>query len=158
MGNVSINHAKEIADQVSAALPEGLDHPPIESAATNKPKNERIHFPSQQAHVRIGQLGIERGNPDYFTLYLGNHVLGGGGFTSRLVEEVRSNRGLSYSVYSYFSPYRNAGPFLLGLQTRSDQADEAIEVCMDVLREYISNGPTEEELQLSKQNIIMDSH
>ena len=154
VGNVSIRHAKEIADQVSAALPAGLDHPPIESAATNKPKNERIHFPSQQAHVRIGQLGIERGNPDYFTLYLGNHVLGGGGFTSRLVEEVRSNRGLSYSVYSYFSPYRNAGPFLLGLQTRSDQADEAIEVCMDVLREYISNGPTEEELQLSKQNII----
>ena len=80
--------------------------------------------------------------------------MGGGGFTSRLVEEVRSKRGLSYSVYSYFSPYQNAGPFVLGLQTRSDQADEAIKVCMDVLNDYIEHGPTEEELQLSKQNVI----
>ncbi len=154
VGNTSIDQAKAIANDISASLPAGENHPAIKKASATKPNNEHINFPSQQAHVRIGQLGIERGNPDYFTLYLGNHVLGGGGFTSRLVEEVRSKRGLSYSVYSYFSPYQNAGPFVLGLQTRSDQADEAIEVCMNVLDEYIENGPTEEELKLSKQNII----
>ena len=154
VGNISIDQAKAIANKISLALPDGKHHPAIETVTSSKSNNEEINFPSKQAHVRIGQLGIERGHPDYFTLYLGNHVLGGGGFTSRLVEEVRSKRGLSYSVYSYFSPYRNAGPFILGLQTRTDQADEAIEVCMNVLNDYISNGPTEEELQLSKQNII----
>ncbi len=154
VGNASIEKARSIADKISQALPVGESHPAIQKASGTKSNNEHINFPSQQAHVRIGQLGIERGNPDYFTLYLGNHVLGGGGFTSRLVEEVRSKRGLSYSVYSYFSPYQKAGPFVLGLQTRSDQADEAIKVCMDVLNDYIEHGPTEEELQLSKQNVI----
>ena len=154
VGNVSIEDAKSIVDKINDSLPAGEKSSAINNAPSPKSNNQHIHFPSQQAHVRIGQLGIERGNPDYFTLYLGNHVLGGGGFTSRLVEEVRSNRGLSYSVYSYFSPYKNAGPFVLGLQTRSDQADEAIQVCMNVLNDYIEHGPTEEELQLSKQNII----
>ena len=154
VGNASIEEAKSIAEKISHSLPKGESHAAIQKAPATQSNKQHIGFPSQQAHVRIGQLGIERGNPDYFTLYLGNHVLGGGGFTSRLVEEVRSKRGLSYSVYSYFSPYKNAGPFVLGLQTRSDQANEAIKVCMDVLNDYIENGPTEEELQLSKQNII----
>ena len=113
-----------------------------------------MDFPSQQAHVRMGQVGIQRGNPDYFNLYVGNHVLGGGGFTSRLVKEVRSNRGLSYSVYSYFLPYQQQGPFMLGLQTRVDQVTEAVEVSKQVLAEFIEHGPTEEELELSKQNIM----
>ena len=81
-------------------------------------------------------------------------ILGGGGFTSRLVEEVRSKRGLSYSVYSYFFPYRQPGPFVLGLQTRSDQVQQAMDVCNQVLRDYIKNGPTQEELDLSKKSII----
>jgi len=128
-----------------------------EKIAAVKPSSEtkqHIDFPSQQSHVRMGQIGIERGNPDYFNLYVGNHVLGGGGFTSRLVKEVRSNRGLSYSVYSYFLPYEQSGPFMLGLQTRSDQVTEAVQVCNQVLSDFIENGPTQEELVLSKQNIM----
>ncbi len=70
------------------------------------------------------------------------------------MEEVRSKRGLSYSVYSYFLPYQQQGPFMLGLQTRTDQVTEAIEVCQDVLANFVENGPTQEELNLSKQNII----
>lgn len=154
VGDISKKQAESIANKISDSLPEGKVHEKIQSAAATDAKTQHINFPSQQSHVRIGQIGIERGNPDYFSLYVGNHVLGGGGFTSRLVEEVRSKRGLSYSVYSYFLPYQQAGPFILGLQTKSDQVKEAVKVCNEVLAEFIENGPTEDELTLSKQNIM----
>ena len=154
VGDISRARAKAIATSISKALSVGDKPPALQPAQRTKTSSQHIDFPSHQAHVRIGQVGIERGHPDYYSLYVGNHILGGGGFTSRLVEEVRSKRGLSYSVYSYFLPLRQPGPFVLGLQTRSDQAKEAIEVCNSILSEYIKNGPTEEELTLSKQGII----
>ena len=154
VGDISHAKAKTIANNISKALPTGDKPSALQPTERSKTSNQHIDFPSHQAHVRIGQVGIERGNPDYYSLYVGNHILGGGGFTSRLVEEVRSKRGLSYSVYSYFLPLRQPGPFVLGLQTRSDQAKEAIEVCNNILSEYIKNGPTQEELTLSKQSII----
>jgi len=154
VGDVSVQQAKVIANKISTSLSQGKAQEKIAPAKLSVESKQHIDFPSQQSHVRMGQVGIERGNPDYFNLYVGNHVLGGGGFTSRLVKEVRSNRGLSYSVYSYFLPYEQSGPFMLGLQTRSDQVEEAIQVCNQLLTDFIDNGPTEEELTLSKQNII----
>ena len=154
VGDVSHTDAEAIAAKVSKALPLGNAQKQIQAVEISSLAKKSVDFPSQQAHVRMGQTGIQRGHPDYFNLYVGNHVLGGGGFTSRLVKEVRSNRGLSYSVYSYFLPYLQEGPFMLGLQTRNDQVAEAIEVCQQVLADYIENGPTKEELALSKQNII----
>jgi zinc protease len=68
------------------------------------PRPSAFPFASAQAHVLIGQPGYKRSDPDYFPLLVGNYVLGGGGFVSRLTNEVREKRGLSYSVYSYFSP------------------------------------------------------
>lgn len=153
VGDIDRKQVESIANKISKALPAGKKLKDIPTVKPATPLTEDIVFPSQQAHVRIGMIGIERGNPDYFNLYVGNNILGGGGFTSRLVEEVRSKRGLSYSVYSYFIPYREPGPFMLGLQTRSDQAQEAIEVCRDVIKDFVENGPTREELELSKQSI-----
>lgn len=154
VGDVSQKKAEEIASNISASLPKGKAQEKITAVKPSVETKQHIDFPSQQSHVRMGQIGIERGNPDYFNLYVGNHILGGGGFTSRLVKEVRSERGLSYSVYSYFIPYEQSGPFMLGLQTRSDQVTEAIQVCNEVLADFIENGPTQEELTLSKQNIM----
>lgn len=154
VGNLSRKQAESVASDISQSLPKGDKLYVVNEVQVSKSLTEHIQFPSQQAHVRIGQIGIERGNPDYFSLYVGNHILGGGGFTSRLVEEVRSKRGLSYSVYSYFIPLQQAGPFILGLQTRADQAQQAIEVCNQVLNDYIESGPTQEELELSKKSII----
>ena len=76
----------------------------------------------------MGMPGIRRDHPDYFPLFVGNHVLGGGGFTSRINEEVRQKRGLAYSAYSYFSPMLRAGPFVVGMQTQAAQAKDALEV------------------------------
>jgi len=154
VGDLSRAQAEQLAADISQGLARGQGTPKAEALAKPKVQQAHIVFPSQQAHVRIGQLGVARGDPDYFSLYVGNHVLGGGGFTSRLVEEVRSKRGLSYSVYSYFMPLQQPGPFMIGLQTRADQAQQALQVCLDVLTKYQAEGPTEEELELSKRNII----
>jgi zinc protease len=113
----------------------------------------KIDHPSTQTHILVGQTGIKRGDEDYFPLYVGNHVLGGSGLVSRLNEEVREKRGLSYSVHSYFSPMEQAGPYLFSLQTRNDQVDEALSVMRDTLDIFVSEGPTDDELTSAKKNI-----
>ncbi|MFP5504962.1 MAG: M16 family metallopeptidase, partial [Gammaproteobacteria bacterium] len=116
-------------------------------------QDQRIEHPSSQTHILIGQPGMRRDDPDYFALYVGNHVLGGGGLVSRLSNEVREKRGLSYSVYSYFLPMTERGPFQMGLQTRNDQADEAVRVLRETLAAYVAEGPTAAELEAAKNNI-----
>ena len=118
------------------------------------PKVENIPFESAQAQVIVGQPGIARNSPDFLAVMLGNHILGGGGFSSRLMEEVREKRGLTYGVSSDFSPGLDRGAFVIGLQTRPDQAAEALKVSQDVLRKFIAEGPTEKELKAAKDNLI----
>ena len=87
-------------------------------------------------------------------LLVGNHILGGGGFVSRLTEQVREKRGLSYSVYSGFSPGLHAGAFTVGLQTRPDQAKQAVAVAQEVVQGFVRQGPTEAELTAAKSNLV----
>jgi zinc protease len=113
-----------------------------------------LPHPASQAHILIGAPGIQRGNPDYFPLFVGNYILGGGGFSSRLNEEVRQKRGLAYSVYSFFSPLVEAGVVQVGLQTRGDQAKGALEVVRNTLNEFVAKGPSEQELDEAKHNLV----
>ena len=83
---------------------------------------------------------MSRNDPDYFPLFVGNYILGGGGFASRLTEEVREKRGLAYSVYSHFMPLAQPGPFQIGLQTKREQADEALEITRATLRRFVDMG------------------
>ncbi len=131
------------------ALPAVAEVQPLQSVQA-----QRIAFASAQAHVLVGQPGFKRNDPDFFALTVGNHILGGGGFTSRLNAEVRQKRGLSYSVYSYFAPGLHAGAFTIGLQTRPDQADQALQLVQEVLTNFVADGPTEAELQAAKDNLI----
>jgi zinc protease len=129
--------------------------PPVEEVAPLQAASEqRIEFASAQAQVLIGQPGFRRSAADYFALIVANHILGGGGFTARLTEEVREKRGLTYSVYSYFSPGMHAGAFTIGLQTRPDQAQQAIDLVRKVLGQFVQDGPTEKELQAAKDNLV----
>ena len=102
----------------------------------------------------LGQPGIRRSDPDFFAITVGNYILGGGGFVSRLNEEVRQKRGLSYSVYSYFSPGLHAGAFQVALQTRPDQAAQAIGVAREVVQKFVEDGPTAAELDAAKANLV----
>jgi zinc protease len=125
-----------------------------EVAALTEAQDLMLPFDSAQAHVLVGQPGYKRDDPDFFALLVGNHILGGGGFVSRLTEQVREKRGLSYSVYSYFSPGLHAGAFTVGLQTRPDQAAQAVAVVKEVVQAFVNDGPTEAELQAAKSNLI----
>lgn len=154
VGAVDRKRAGEIAEQVTSGLASGdaaADLPTV--AELSAADFQRIEFPSSQSHVLIGQPGMKRGDADYFPLYVGNHVLGGGGLVSILADEVREKRGLSYSVYSYFSPMQALGPFMMSLQTKNVQADQAREVLMQTLRTFIEQGPSQEQLTAAKQNI-----
>jgi zinc protease len=95
-----------------------------------------------------------RNNPDYFPLLVGNYILGGGGFVSRLMSEVREKRGLAYSVFSYFAPGKENGIFQAGLQTKNDQAALALDVMSTTIAQFIADGPTPSELEAAKSNLI----
>jgi zinc protease len=125
-----------------------------EVAPLTASQERRIPFDSAQAHVFIGQPGHKRDDPDFFALLVGNYTLGGGGFVSRLTTDVREKRGLSYSVYSYFSPGLHAGAFMVGLQTRPDQAEQALQVSREVVARFVAEGPTPQELKAAKDNLI----
>ncbi|MDP2240912.1 MAG: pitrilysin family protein [Burkholderiales bacterium] len=156
IGDLSREEAAAIAEQVTAGLPQsaGVEFtlPPV--AELSAGSTRIIAHPALQSHIMIGAPGVRRDDPDYFTLFVGNHVLGGGGFTSRITEEVRQKRGLAYSSYSYFAPQLQRGPFLIGMQTQRDQAQEALAVVRKTLRDFIDDGPTEKELTAAKQNIV----
>jgi zinc protease len=160
VGDVTRAQADALVKALLARLPqrdaarcEAL--PPVaEVAPLRAPVTRTIAFESAQAHVLIGQPGYQRADPDFFALTVGNYTLGGGGFVSRLTSEVREKRGLTYSVYSYFAPGLHAGAFTIGLQTRPDQAAQAVEVARAVLAKFVADGPTEAELKAAKDNLV----
>ncbi len=154
VGAVDRAGAEALAERLTAGLPRGERPPELPPVADLTASNfDQVAFPSSQTHVLAGEPGMRRGDPDYFPLYVGNHILGGSGLVSLLMEEVREKRGLSYSVYSYFLPLARPGPFLMGLQTKNDQADQARQVMLDTLRRYVETGPSEEELVAAKKNL-----
>jgi zinc protease len=102
----------------------------------------------------VGAPGIARNDPDFLALQLANHILGGGGFTSRLMREIREQRGLTYGVYSYFLAGRHAGAFTVALQTRPEQAALAVQLVHESLRRFTREGPTDDELAAAKEALI----
>ncbi|WEJ62416.1 M16 family metallopeptidase [Thiomicrorhabdus lithotrophica] len=154
VGNVNKAQAKEIAEKLMQNLPKGQKAPGLVAPkAINKHKSITIDFDSTQTYYSLAQLGIERGHPDYAALFVGNHILGGSGFGSLLMEEVREKRGLVYSVYSYFAPQKVAGPFLIGLSTKNASALEADKVVRETLDGFLKDF-TDEKLQAIKDNLI----
>ncbi|PTS85037.1 peptidase M16 [Pseudomonas sp. HMWF032] len=153
VGDLSRSDAEALANQVSAALPKGPALPRIVQPAEPKPGLQHIEFPSNQTHLMIAQLGIDRRDPDYAALYLGNQVFGGGGFGTRLMTEVREKRGLTYGVYSGFSAMQARGPFMINLQTRAELSDGTLQLVKSMLADFINNGPTAEELNNAKREL-----
>ena len=157
VGAVNRAQADALVTQLLSRLPQASACAPLPDVAEVVPlavaQELLIPFDSAQAHVLMGQPGFKRNDPDFFALTVGNYILGGGGFVSRLTEEVRQKRGLSYSVSSYFAPGLHAGAFLLGLQTRPDQALEAVKVAREVVARFVTEGPTDAELKAAKDNL-----
>jgi zinc protease len=156
VGDVSRAQAEVITDKLTRDLPRWQGESKMLPAVTPPTQREmhKIPHPATQSHILIGYPAMERGDRDYFPLYVGNYILGGGGFVSRLTEEVREKRGLAYSVYSYFLPLQELGPFQIGLQTKKEQSDQALKVVRETLKKFVAQGPSERELKAAKQNLI----
>jgi zinc protease len=155
IGDLARTDAEQLAEQLTAELPRSASTPSIPPVPSlTRAETRVIPHPASQSHLLMGMPGIKRSDPDYFPLFVGNYILGGGGFSSRITEEVRSKRGLAYSAYSYFSPMQERGPFVIGLQTRKDQAGEALAVVRATLKEFLADGPTADELLKAKQNLV----
>lgn len=154
MGDLKKSEAKALSRRLLGVLPKGEAAAPLPMAKPlDKGASEYRQFASEQSHILVGQVGMHRKDPDYFSLYLGNYILGGGGLVSRLSDEVREKNGLAYSVYSYFWPMAQDGPFIMGLQTANKHRDKALGMMNKVLTDFIQNGPTAEELAEAKSHI-----
>ncbi len=153
IGAISREQAQAIAEQLLADLPIGKSGNTLKPVAQIKPAEKRLAHPATQSHIVIGAPLIARGDPDYFALLVGNHVLGGGSFVSRLYKEVREDRGLAYSVSSGFSLRAQPGPFSISLQTRREKTAEALTVVREVLNSFVNEGPTEAEVEAARSNL-----
>lgn len=155
VGDVTRKQAEKLVEQLLAKLPQGKRAPvPDKVKNLSAAVTESINHPSTQTHILVGQPGISRKDPDFFALIVGNHILGGSGLVSRISEEIREKRGLAYSSYSYFFPMRDKGPFQLGLQTKNTQYKEALSLLLETLRAFLKDGPSPQELEEAKKNII----
>ncbi len=160
VGDVSRDKAIDIATQLTQKLPTGqkvvVDLPPLLASplADSSQRESKISHPSAQAHIQMGMTSPPRKDPDYFPLMVGNYALGGGGFVSRLMQEIREKRGLAYSVSSYFYPAKNSGYFIASMQTRKDQSNESVKLLGDTIEKFIDEGPTEDEVIAAKNNLI----
>lgn len=154
VGDLQLAAAQELANTLVGKLPKGEAATPLPAVPElGASQTIRIAHPSAQSHILIGQLGIRRTDPDYYALDLGNHVLGGNGLVSQLAQEIREERGLAYSAYSAFTPMREAGPFIISLQTRNEQAQTALEVAEATLCRFTTNGIPAQQLEEARQNI-----
>ena len=153
-GDLDSDQAHALAARISAALPKGPHAPALPRATRTAAQIKHIDFDSRQTILMLGEQSIWRGHPDWVPLYVGNQILGGGGFASILTEEVREKRGFVYGIGSGFSPMAAAGPFVVQLQTANKNADEALAVTEKLVRDFIANGPTEKQLEDARQNII----
>ena len=154
VGDLSKKEATLFANQISHDLPSNKNLQSLKEVKLNQSQTIKIDHPSSQAHLHFGYPIMKRGDKDFFPLYVGNYILGGGGFVSRLTEEVREKKGYVYSVYSYFMPMQEKGPFQIGLQTKKEQIDQAFDLVKKVVKEFIDFGPTEKELVAAKSNMV----
>src|SRR5699024_8002222 len=149
VGDISAKQAAAMAEKISTALPSGAAAEPLPEASEQPASSTHITFNSSQTHITLGNQMIKRGHPDYVPLYVGNHILGGSGFSAILMDEVRQQRGLVYGIYSSINPMAAAGPFTLKLQTANHNKDEALALTLRLLDNFVEQGPTDEQLALA---------
>ena len=151
VGDINAEQLGALLDRVFGDLPAKAELTPVPPTTPEaKERVKVIHMDVPQSVVQFGAPGIAREDDDFMAAFVLNQILGGGGFASRLTEEVREKRGLAYSVYSYLQPYRRTAIFAGGVATKNEEVGRSLDVIRSELRRMASNGPTPDELKNAK--------
>ncbi|NWG02843.1 MAG: insulinase family protein [Syntrophaceae bacterium] len=126
----------------------------FESVFPKGMKTIKIDRRITQANIILGHVGVSRGNPDFYALSVMNYILGGGGFASRLMEEIRNKRGLAYSVDSFFDAGTYPGSFQVVLQTKNASARKAISIALQQIKRIQEEKVSEKELEGAKKYLV----
>lgn len=154
VGNFSRSEANQLAEEIVEILPQGKRVAPLNVAPKNPAAQIKIPYVSAQTHIIMGQVATQFSDPFYFSLYVGNAILGGDTLISRLGRSIREEKGLVYDIRSQFSPLRYRGPFSISLQTRTQKAEQALHEVHKNLRAFIAKPPLIAELQSVQDNIV----
>ena len=152
VGDITPEALAVLLDKVFGGLAEKSSLVEVEMASLAVgPKQKIIEMKVPQSVAQFGHRAFLRKDKDFVASYVLNYIIGGGGFNSRLMEEVREKRGLAYSVYSYISPYSHASVFMGGVATKNEGMGESLDVIKGVFKRIAEEGPTEEELKNAKR-------
>ncbi|HEY3346871.1 MAG TPA: pitrilysin family protein, partial [Nitrospirota bacterium] len=155
VGDTNVNEVKALIEKYMAdwrpreQMPVVLKKADIPAKITYIKVNRDI----TQANILMGHPGVERENPDYYTLYVMNYILGGGGFVSRILDKIRDDMGLAYSAYSYFNPFKYDGSYTIGLETKNESAAQAIDETLKIVERMKKEPVTDKELKDAKDFI-----
>lgn len=152
VGDIDAERLAPLLDEVFGPLTQQARLDPVpEAALPDGDLTEIVEMEIPQTIIRFGGPGLKRDDADFMAAFVVNHILGGGAFSSRLYQEVREKRGLSYSVYSYLYPLKHSALFVGGAATRNDRAAESLDIIRAELARMATEGPSEEELDKAKR-------
>ena len=155
VGSIGALETMALVDDVFGDLPAQATLEPVADAMPQpQEKLVVVDMPVPQSVARFGAPGILRKDKDFMPAFVLNHLLGGGGFSSRLMEEVREKRGLAYSVYSFLQPMERAAIFMGGVATKNEEMAQSLEVIRGELRRLSADGPSKDELEATKSHLI----
>jgi len=155
VGDIDAPTLAKLLDDVFGALPAKADLVPVPKYTLPEKGQQRIiNMPVPQSVAVFGAGGIARKDPDFIPAFVLNHIIGGGGFASKLMEEVREKRGLAYSVYSYIQPYQHAAVFSGSVATKNESIAESMSVIRAELQRMATVGPSETDLENAKKYLI----
>ena len=154
VGDITASDAGALIDQVFGALPAKADLNPIAQVALKSAEKLKIiEMDVPQSVARFGLGAMMRKDRDFMAGFVLNHLIGGSGFSSRLMEEVREKRGLAYSVYSYLQPMQKSSIYAGGVATKNEEIGKSLDVIRAELKRMAVDGPSEKELDNAKSNL-----
>jgi len=155
VGDINAEQLGKLLDEVFGGLPEKADLMPVPKTSPVKGGRQEVVEMNVPQSVTVFGLGaMARKDPDFIPAFVLNQILGGGGFASKLMEEVREKRGLAYSVYTYVYPYQHASIFSGGVATRNEAMGQSLEVIRDEMKKMAEQGPSQEDLDNAKDYLI----
>ncbi len=152
VGQVTLEEATGFLEKGLGGWPASpIQKPPLAPPqGLARPEVVKIDRSSSQANILWGHLGVNRGNPDYYTLLVMNYILGGGGFVSRLMDQIRDNLGLTYGIYSHFEAREFPGAFEIALETKNQNTNQAVAEIRKEIKKFLEKGVTATELAEAK--------